>query len=351
MDSGNLSQTADKLELIASVLSDMGYDAVGVGAMDLRLGADFFKHTSEKNLVVLDAAPGANESTVPYVVKDVGGTKVGIISFGAVAQDVDWKSYEVRKSVYSAYKSARDESDILILLDQVNFASKQWLEANGARLGAPDLVVGGVAKSGLAEAELIGDTMIGPTSVQGKYVGVVEFEDVPGQSWRKSAQKIKLDSTFPEDEEVAKRVDETMLEIKKASGVVVSAQNRTSFGSREPYYSPNMCKGCHVKQYEQWEASKHAKAIATLSRENRLVPECLPCHAEMYRAQKRTIIPRDGIGGVECATCHKDAIPHGAERKDVAEKTKVDPALCVDCHTKERSPKYDERTYFPKITH
>ena len=55
--------------------------------------------------------------------------------------------------------------------------------------------------------------------------------------------------------------------------------------------------------------------------------------------------------GVECATCHMKSLPHNMDRKNSSIRVKVDPKLCLDCHTKDRSPSYNVKTYFPKVVH
>ena len=55
--------------------------------------------------------------------------------------------------------------------------------------------------------------------------------------------------------------------------------------------------------------------------------------------------------GVECATCHIDALLHGMERRNVTQKTKVDPQTCLQCHNGEWSPNYNQESYFAKISH
>ncbi len=70
----------------------------------------------------------------------------------------------------------------------------------------------------------------------------------------------------------------------------------------------------------------------------------------MFRRTSRVLIPQNRVGGIECATCHFDSLPHGFDRVN-AEKKKVNPNMCMDCHTKDRSPKYDEKIYMPKVSH
>lgn len=354
MDSGNLSSTPDKLDLITSVYAELGYDAIGIGAMDDRLGDQYYSQVAAKKLTVLDARPGARDCTVRYVIKDVGGVKVGVVSFGGVTLAPGQNQYELRRSLYAAYKEARDGSDILILLDQSNIANQEWLERNAARLGAPDIIIGGIANAAMSQERVIGRTHIVPTFTQSRALGVVDVEFTPGQDPVMVWRKVPLGPDVPEDESIAKRVDEMMLEIRKKAGVVVSAaEGAYTPGQHNPnsYYPPLTCKACHIEQYEDWTRTRHAHAISTLLDARRAIPECLECHSEMWRRAKRIVLPQEGIGGVECATCHFDSLPHGMERRDSGVRVKVNPRLCIECHTSMHSPNYDEATYLPKVSH
>jgi predicted CXXCH cytochrome family protein len=71
----------------------------------------------------------------------------------------------------------------------------------------------------------------------------------------------------------------------------------------------------------------------------------------MYRAVKRVTVPSDKVGGVDCASCHNASLPHGMERSNVVNKTKVDEKVCMNCHNKEWSPNFNLKTYLPKVTH
>lgn len=355
VDSGNLSPTADKLDLITSLYSEMGYDAIGIGAMDDRIGDHYYTHVAAKKLTVLDARPGARDFTVPYLIKDVGGVKVGVVSFGAVTFNPGQEQHELRTALYSAFKTAREKSDILILLDQSNIANQEWLERNASRLGAPDIIIGGVANTSIVQERVIGRTRVMPTFTQCRALGVVDVEIAPAQdpvfSWRKVAL---TEAGVPANEDVARRIDELMLEIKKKAGVVVSASQGVHTPAQHTansYYPPLVCKGCHIEQYDDWKKTEHAHAITTLLDARRAIPECLECHSEMFRRSRRIVLPNDGIGGVECATCHFDSLPHGMERKTSGVRVKVDPKLCLDCHTNVRSPDYDEATYMPRVSH
>ena len=77
-----------KLDVIMSVMAQLKYDAVkNAGNADVHVGSDFFKKAKENKLTVLDVSPFADKSALPYVIKDFGGVKVGIISFGVLPPD------------------------------------------------------------------------------------------------------------------------------------------------------------------------------------------------------------------------------------------------------------------------
>lgn len=346
---------SDRVGLIVSLLSEMHYDAVGVGENEVSLGQQFYDEAAKAKLTVLDAAPGAPGSAVPYVVKDVDGVRIGIFSFGAQRQDSGTSEYERRKALYGAYTQARQKSDILVVLDQGNVVTSEWLEGIGKRLGAPDVVIAGNRKTGLGQPEIIGKTHICPTSIQGRNVGVLDIEFVRGADPKITWSRIELDDKVAEDTNVKSRINAIL---NPGAGATARVDRPVSepipaspVPGGKPYYSPNLCKTCHTKEYEDWTSTKHAAAVKTLMDANRMIPECLPCHSEQYRRIKTVSINPDGIGGVECATCHIESLPHGMERKSATTRTRVSAIGCLDCHTKERSAGYDEQVYFPKVSH
>lgn len=372
VESGNVVNSPDKLDLVTSIFANLKYDAIGIGQSDLRVGEEYFKNAAEKKLVLVDAYNEKRGSALSYVIKNVGGVKVGIISFGAMdefKQNVD--EYALRRARFSEYKAARDASDVLILLDQGNIATKDWLERNSPRLGAPDIVIGGIRNIGMLKEDMVGKTCIVPTSQQGKHVGVVDVEIASDRSVNMSVKAIPLDPEIAEDEDIMEliRANNAAIsqnvniikeqEVYSNPGAVNNAPVQAPVAQQMPvnntvintYYSPNMCKNCHSDIYDDWKQTKHAKAVKTLVDEKKVLGECLICHSEMYRQNRSVVIPSDDIAGVECATCHADVIPHGIERVEADNKTSVNPTICLTCHTNEHSPNYDEKTYFPKVIH
>jgi hypothetical protein len=351
-----------KLDIIMSVMSQLKYAAVGVGNADARLGGEFLSKAEKNKLTVVDTSLGEDKRAVPFVIKDVGGVKVGIISFGVAMAGSKTNEYALRKARFEIFKDVRSKCDVLILLDQANAATDDWLTRNAARLGSPDIIIGGPDRQKLTAEQVVGKTHVMPSLFQAKEIGVIDVELTPGQAPTVKAQRIMMDETFAEDQQIAKQVGQGILAIggnpvpspvSNQPGMTANAGgvgNTNGFDAK-PYYSPMLCKACHQKEYEDWALTKHSKALKTLVDSKNMTPDCLPCHSELYRDTRNSMALNNLVAGVECATCHKDALPHGLERKDMAVRSKVDPKLCLECHTKERSPTYDAKTYFPQIVH
>lgn len=354
-----------KLDIIMSVMSKLKYAAVGVGNADARLGGEFLSKAQANKLTVVDTSAGADKRSVPFIIQEVGGVKVGILSFGVVLPGVKANDMELRKARFEAFKEVRSKCDVLILLDQANAATADWLARNAERLGSPDIVIGGPDRQTMTTEKVVGKTHVMPSLFQAKELGVVDVEITPGQAHKVTAQRVMMDEKFAEDEQIAKQVGQGILAISGTPAVpspLPSQANANAGGNggdlgaqkgfvAKPYYSPLLCKACHQKQYEDWAQTKHARAIKTLVDGKNMTPDCLPCHSELYRNTRNSMALNNMVAGVECATCHKASLPHGLERKDMVVRSKVDPKLCVECHTKERSPTYNEKTYFPQVAH
>jgi hypothetical protein len=358
LDSGNLSNIAARLPGVIQVMADLGYDAVGVGDVDLRVsGREFFSEAQKHNLAVIDPDPSAPKTALPCLIKNVGGVRVGVVSFGATGEFAPCSEFARRKAAFSAFVKARQESDVLIVLDQANVISADWLDRNGSRLGRPDIVISGQSKVGLAQPEVVGKTYIVPTSFQARSVGVIDLEVGDGGPIKTEWKFVPLDEKVAEDDKTKSIMQEFIYKSTVPTQQQVTLPVRqgnnaeVSQAQTKPYYSPALCKACHVREYEDWAKTKHAAAIKVLIDQNKVTPECLECHSEHYRRLQTAAMPPNGIGGVDCATCHIDALPHGSERSQVGTRTKVSSALCLDCHTKERSPKYDQVVYFPQVAH
>ncbi|MCX6344998.1 MAG: multiheme c-type cytochrome [Armatimonadetes bacterium] len=354
VDSGNLTDTVSKMALITTFMAGMKYDAVGVGGTDLAHLDEFLKQTSANGLKVVDATRPETKSVLPYLIKKVGGIKVGIISYGRAYSREDAPADKGR--FISAYKAARKSSEVLILLDQGAIATQEWLQGEGSKLGTPDIVIGGAANAKLTEEQIVGKTHIVPTSWMGKQIGVIDVEIASNGQITMKQQAIPIDSGVKEDDSIKKQITDFVLKPIPLTAETLAATGASPIGSTQfgkgAYYSPETCKDCHSDEYKQWSKTKHATAMNTLFDKNRTIPGCLPCHSEEFRQTlKITRQPQTTPSGIECATCHASVLPHGESGPAKSSVRKVDHKLCLTCHNTERSPDYEAKTYMQKVLH
>jgi hypothetical protein len=327
----------------------MRYDAVGIGEVDSGFADDYFKATAAYDLKVVDTTSVDGSSVAPYLIKKMSGVKVGVVSFGKTANGMGKSQSDLRQPFRDAYLEARRQSDVLVLLDQGGIATKEWLEGEATHLGAPDIVIGGVVNSVMPKERIIGKTHIVPTSVHGKLIGVADISIISGQPFALAVQMVPVDKSVPEDEPVRKQIGDFLTTPRHS---VITALNfqPPEAGEESRYYDPASCKTCHPSEYEDWRKTDHARALKTLTLKDRLIPECLQCHSEEFRQTSKVGI-LSAAAGVECATCHAAALPHGTDGPVTKATHKVDPKICLECHTIERSPDYDEKTYLPMVSH
>ena len=148
-------------------------------------------------------------------------------------------------------------------------------------------------------------------------------------------------------------------------GIAVGAQAQEK-KTEHKFIGVKKCAMCHKteakgNQFAKWQASKHAKAFATLASEKAIAlakekgltkppqesPECLKCHvtgygkpAELFDA---AFVKEDGVG---CESCHgaggdyqKMNVMQDRAQSVAAGLVLPDEKACTTCHNKE-SPSF-----------
>ncbi len=182
---------------------------------------------------------------------------------------------------------------------------------------------------------------------------MVDIEITPGHDPKVTTRLIDLDEKIKADEQIDKEVS-AFSATNVRPGMIVTAHEAPGTPTStvaSTYYASTLCKACHINEYEDWQKTAHARALATLVDAKRVSPECLSCHSEMFRRLRRVTVLGDNLGSVECGTCHMNSLPHGMERRGAPTKASVDKTVCLSCHTKDKSPNYNAHTYFPKVVH
>ncbi len=143
--------------------------------------------------------------------------------------------------------------------------------------------------------------------------------------------------------------------------------------AKNRYIGSKACKNCHSatskgEQFQKWEASKHAKAFATLATEEakkaaaerniqdpQKSAECLQCHVTAYKEDPANL--KKGFqpeAGVQCESCHGPGENHAKVRLAAAAESEQEGyvkipedeivasppvKICLECHN-EKSPSF-----------
>jgi 2',3'-cyclic-nucleotide 2'-phosphodiesterase (5'-nucleotidase family) len=214
----------------------MNYCAVGVGPTDLRFGEIYYQVLKRKGIPVVEADDPLPAGAKPYIIKVVNGVRVGIVSFGFLTPDRRDDPALIKRQC-QFLSEARGKSDVLVLLDQGNVAKDEWLQKNADSVGAPDIVVGGPARSYLPEPTRIGNTLVIPTSSQGTYVGRLDV-DIDGTDKKVTFTRTHIDEAIKDDPAVLKMAkdyeDKRLAAIQHLNTTPVATQEK-------PYYPFETC--------------------------------------------------------------------------------------------------------------
>lgn len=112
------------------------------------------------------------------------------------------------------------------------------------------------------------------------------------------------------------------------------------------------CVDCHEEPMKVWRATPHAKAWQTLVDAGKQYDaECVSCHVVGWQQPGGTVLGKtQGKENVQCEACHGPGEKHVELGGDEHYTKRLVPeAVCVTCHNKHHSPKFNYATYLPKI--
>ena len=115
---------------------------------------------------------------------------------------------------------------------------------------------------------------------------------------------------------------------------------------------------CHPAEFKTWAKNPHAKAYKTLvDVGSQYDPECIVCHVVGLNYETGFVNEKSqhDLRNVGCEVCHGPGSKHmvAITMDEPDNKTSEPKAQCIDCHTPEHSPGYQEQEneYREKIRH
>lgn len=384
LDAGNQvrrvgRQAAIKFQTTVKGLAQMGYQAIGFGPNDLRLGASELLSVAASDDDNPSRFASANvELLVPDLVPlvqriEAGGMTVGVTtaldpSIIESALDDAILIGEQNKHLAIAVEQLKEQGcdfTVLLLQGDADSAKQVAREVPGF-----DLVVAAhtYGEPTYQAAEIDGtDTRLVVTGDKGMYVGLVGlYEDQPLRYAR-----VALTSEFEDAPEMLQLLGEYQEQLK-ALGLEGLQVRPISHPSGGEFVGTETCAECHTTAYEIWQGTPHADATEDIVHPGErseiprhFDPECLSCHVTGWNPQSYypyttgylSLDETPHMTGSGCENCHGPGAAHAAaERTDsglsedeivaLRESVRLDLAdareKCMECHDLDNSPDFHQ---------
>ena len=400
-------QSEIKFQKTADGLRKMGYQAVALGAEDLKLTpGDLLAATNPDdkpsiftsvNVALLDRS-----LTPRFRIVEAGGKKIGIIAVLGDEAEKKLKGDELMHSpALDALKTAAAEvqeqkCDLYVLLAHASMDETQKL---AKEVPIFDLVVtaGGLGEPTYELAKIDGTkSLLAQVGTKGMYAGVVGVFDDAQPAAKNTVQplryqRIPLGSQYGDDDAMIKLLAEYQAELEQ-TGLAELGATEIPHESGHKFVGTAKCGECHTKALAIWEKTPHAHATDSLQKPPKEAvsartqiprhhdPECISCHVTGWSPDK--IYPyKSGYLGLEktpllvhngCENCHGPGSAHVAaesgepklgqeEIQKLRDQMKLPLAggvaehRCAKCHDGDNDPDFSHpgafEKYWKKVEH
>ncbi len=348
MDAGDFFPSTPNIyhpEPIIEIMNLMKYDIITLGDQEFINGNEYLKNIMPKMKFEIISSnifyKDTGEKILPnsYLIKEIKSVKIGIIGvtsnkiFSFLPQE-KINNILIKDPVESTQKiiqKLHKEVDILLVLSHQPLGENRsyagtlyWIDAI---LGAHD---GGLADN---KSSKVNDIPILHPGRNGDHIIKLIFD------FDKTNKKIKtldIESIFV-DKKTAKdaEIENIVKNYEKNTPLYADAMGKSKM------LGANFCAKCHMESFNKWRNSGHYRALITIKKQKDVMHPnvCYPCHV--------TNLDSNDVYGIECETCHTIFKNHDSTRI----KSEVKEEICLKCHTKEKSPNFDFKSYKEKMKH
>ncbi len=387
LDAGNQvrrfgRQAEIKFHMTLDGLKTIGYEAIVLGADDLRLSVDELVAATVPlegqatpflcaNTAVLDW------SLMPdHKVIERGGKKIGVTAIVGAASKENVERDEVMfkdpaeglQAVLPKLRSAA--CDVLVLLAHASVPEAKKLARAYPEF---DIVVAagapGDGTDPLYQPEVIEgtDALFVQTGMKGMFAGVIGVFDDEKTPLR--YQRVPLDATYDDSPEMLTLLKsyQDQLETVGLTGLGLKPVPHTSGNT---FLGSQKCGECHTEAFAVWENTPHATATDSLSDpveragiQRHFDPECLSCHVTGWHPQRffpytsgyLDLKKSVNLHGNGCENCHGPGSAHVAAEEGTVDADEAKLKLlrasmrlplaaaekkCVECHDIDNSPDF-----------
>ncbi len=196
---------------VAEPMAAMGYDAMAIGVMDAVKGLDALRAVEETGLTLLSAnivdATTGDLVFTPYVLLEEQGKTIALLGLSdddvllAPGMDGVIDILDPIEQAKALVSELAEQADIIVVISHLGVDLDEQLAAAVPDI---DIVIGGNSQNIPDQPEIVGSTVMARIEAYGSYVGrlTVKFS-ADNAITDVGAEAIHLDSTIPEDSNVA----------------------------------------------------------------------------------------------------------------------------------------------------
>lgn len=382
------SQAMLKFRVSVEAMTEMGYDAIGLGTTELRFPAaellTLVAGEEGRPSRFLSANVGlfgpAGQIAPQKRVIRAGGVKLGVTSvlgnkYQREIHNPDVEMSDPQAALARLVDEMRRACDLMILLAH---ATQEESLALARRFPQFDVVVTADGPP-VPPAEPIrieeSKALLVEVGEKVKDAVVLGWFDLPSKRLR--YQRVPLDSRFAPSARMKVRMAGYQDELRQLGleGLGVRPMPHPRKRSQGDFVGTEKCGTCHEAEYDVWKKSGHAQATQTLVGLNpprRFDPECIACHVTGWHPQ--ACFPYESgylglqstpkLAGVGCENCHGPGGAHVAAEAGVNEirqqerqaamrltQAEAKRLVCVRCHDVSNSPDFEFEAYWPDVAH
>jgi hypothetical protein len=389
------TQAEIKLQFIARAMQEMGYQAVGFGPDDLRLGVGELLSVAaadnpddalyvSANVVLIDPTLVSRSKVV-----ERNGHRIGLTSIldPASVQVPAGDDVAVQPIVTAAREALAELRDnratfrVLLFYGEEDAARQLVQEVTGFELV---VVAGGYGEPTFQPLAIEGSaTRMILTGNKGMYAGLVGlYRDQPLKYAR-----VALTHEFPDAAEMRQLMGDYQAQLKAIGLEGIGLLPPVPHSSGKRFVGTAVCGECHTSALEVWEGSAHADATIDIVKPPKergdiarhFDPECLSCHVTGWNPQEYfpyesgylSLETTAHLTGNGCENCHGPGSDHAAaeagdldvtdeQRDQLRDSMKLPLAKarekCMECHDLDNSPDFHvdgafEEIYWPEVAH
>lgn len=374
-----LKEQIDQLELNAFLDSFemMGYEFAAVSELELLYGYSALKEHSETlsfPFICANIYAGNNSIFKPYVLKKMGNYKVGFLGLSQEVYASGLTSMYQSKTAHLLINNPieiidrylpilRKTCDLVVLVGRLDVAMITEILDHTDQI---DLIItplglsrwsvnsSGEVYFGRSANGFLGDTLIWVCAGQTYALDKLELNmSASGKIQDFRHSDLKLSESVEDASDIRHYLNEFYSKIAENDEVGFDKPILSWERTTAEFVGVEMCKSCHLDEYNQWSQTKHASAYNTLLRKHRqFSPKCVMCHVTGggYDSGYTFGSPDRSLVNVQCEMCHGPGSAHVKAPLQVNMLRRPPEKLCVACHDEEHSD-FNMKKYYPKVRH